>query len=133
MKYIYQNQDVTGQQFTDENGIQYPSNFCDVCSQEDKDNLSIISLEEIYQELSSTEKYDGTFTDEVNGLVGTRTYNKVNKTSEEINAPILEQIRVIEAGQMRSVREVALGIEGGIARLQAIETEIVRLRSQLIV
>jgi hypothetical protein len=48
------------------------------------------------------------------------------------NAVIISQITKIETErQPRAIREVALGLEGSVARLQAINAEIAALRSQL--
>lgn len=44
---------------------------------------------------------------------------------------ILYQISAIETKQPRALREVALGIDGAIARLKAIDEEISALRAQL--
>jgi hypothetical protein len=51
---------------------------------------------------------------------------------QEHNTPILAAIAKIEAErQPRAIREAALGQDGSVARLQAINSEIATLRSQL--
>ena len=132
MTYTYNNKDITNSQFTDSNGIQYPSNWCANSTQNERDALGVITINEVHPTLLSTEKEDGTFTDVTVGLVTTRTYNKTNLSNAELNAPIIEQIRVIEEGQARAVREVALGLTGSVARLQAIDDSISALRLTLL-
>lgn len=72
-------------------------------------------------------------------------HNKVNadgttelddfRTKEEIVAQrksdILAQIAAIETKQPRALREVALGMDGAVDRLRAIDDEISALRTQL--
>ncbi len=59
----------------------------------------------------------------------------VEQSKDDIEAQrkvdILTQISVIEAKQPRALREVALGMDGAIDRLKAIDDEISALRAQL--
>lgn len=62
-------------------------------------------------------------------------YISLPKTHEQIEAQrksaILAQIAAIETKQPRALREVALGIDGAVDRLRAIDDEISALRAQL--
>ena len=93
MIYTYNNKDITNSQFTDSNGIQYPSNWCTHASQGERDALGIITVNEVHQNLLATEKEDGTFTDVTVGLVTTRTYNKASKTVPEIENQLSQSVQ----------------------------------------
>jgi hypothetical protein len=51
--------------------------------------------------------------------------------SEVVNKPVADQIAAVELKQVRALREQALGVSGALARLQAFDTEIATLRTQL--
>ena len=91
--YTYNNKDITNSQFTDDNGVQYPSNWCANASQYERDALGIITVNEVHPTLLSTEKEDGTFTDVTVKLVTTRTYNKVSKTVTEIQSEMTSGVQ----------------------------------------
>lgn len=93
MIYIYKNQNITNSQFTDDNGIQYPSNWCMNSSQEERDALGVCELTEVRSALSAGERYDGTFTDTVKGLSITRTYNIVAMNLQEIEGEFSASIQ----------------------------------------
>jgi hypothetical protein len=55
---------------------------------------------------------------------------KINHENEIFNSNIGEQIAILELKQARSLREIALGQDSKVY-LQAIENQIISLRSQL--
>ena len=85
MKYLLNGLDITYSQFTS-NGIQYPSSWAQAVSQQERDALGIITMTEIYPTITNLQKYSGTFTDVTTGLLTTRTYTVVAKTTAEISA-----------------------------------------------
>jgi hypothetical protein len=58
---------------------------------------------------------------------------KAQRDRQAHNAPILAEIKTIEdERQPRAIRETALGLDGSVARLQALNDQIAALRGQLL-
>ena len=73
MIYTYNGIDVSNIQFTDNNGTNYPYNWCQLVDDDILIGIGIIILTEIYPILTVNQYYDGTYIDDYIAL--TRTYN----------------------------------------------------------
>lgn len=137
MIYILNGEDITGKQFY-YNNITYPSNWLDLSTDAEKNDLGIIKLEEVYPEIiESDKKYNSTYVDDyVNKL---RIYNIVDKSPDDLeterllhNELILSQIRILEQKQLEFVRDFLLGIDNNAKeKLQDLKKEIDVLNLQL--
>lgn len=62
MIYILNGVQLEGQ-FCDNKGINHPANWLELTTYEEKKALGIISLEEIWEELTDNQTHDGSFKD----------------------------------------------------------------------
>lgn len=78
MIHLRDNEPISGQ-FNTEDGTTYPSNWLDYATDEDKEKIGVISLQEIFPVLSDNQRYNG-YIDDVNAR--TRTYTVIDIPSE---------------------------------------------------
>ena len=74
MIYLLNGENITGKQFW-LNDITYPSNWCELATKKELQELNIISLEEIFPDLEEGHICNGKYTDDMKAL--TRTYHQI--------------------------------------------------------
>jgi len=75
MIYLLNGEPIIGQ-FTLDDGTSYPENWCTLVSEEERVAIGIVTLTEVYPEITEGQMYSRTYTDDLVGL--TRTYTVVD-------------------------------------------------------
>lgn len=124
MIYILNGETINGQQFT-KDGITYPSNWCEIVDEENRNSIGIITLEQIYPTINDTQEYDGTYIDDL--TMKTRTYNVFDLPSNTLPTTSNQKdmdIQLLKNRQQEYVVKALLGDQTAINQIRSLQDQI---------